>query len=413
VTAAEAKSVGFPLRASLTSEPHRLLFPLGVLLAGLGVLPWIFFALGLTEAYRPIFHSVAFRSMFHPLAEVEGFLSCFAVGCLFTTLPRRTGTSPPAAWQMAVAVGAPLIIVISAALQRWELGQIAWLALIAMATEFWLRRLRSQLGRLLVSVIWVGLALLMGVAGAVLAAAGMSSGEEWFWVHELGRSFLTQGLFTALVLGTAGLLLPTREGRAKPTAAGGLRWALAVHTIGCAVFLASFWIGQFVSLRLGFGLRAAVTLAVTRWLVHTSQMSNPDDARARAARIAMWMLPLGNAAVALAPAVRRGGMHVIYLGCFAMLVLVASTCISSVRRTDRSLHIGPWQLGLGATCLALAVAARILVETDPPNFKLWLGSACVLFVGAMLFVFQGFSDRLVSLFQIDSDEGSLRSDERN
>ncbi len=77
-----------------------MLFPLGVLLAGIGVLPWILFALGLTEAYRPIFHSVVFRSMFHPLAEIEGFLTCFAVGYVFTVMPRRTATAPPARWRL-------------------------------------------------------------------------------------------------------------------------------------------------------------------------------------------------------------------------------------------------------------------------------------------------------------------------
>src|SRR5262249_40206052 len=88
LAAAETRTMTMTLPAALRREPHQLLFPLGVAITGIGVLPWIFFALGLTEVYRPIFHSVVFRSMFHPLAEIEGFLTCFAVGLIFTMLPR-------------------------------------------------------------------------------------------------------------------------------------------------------------------------------------------------------------------------------------------------------------------------------------------------------------------------------------
>jgi drug/metabolite transporter (DMT)-like permease len=127
------------------------------------------------------------------------------------------------------------------------------------------------------------------------------------------------------------------------------------------------------------------------------------------------MLPLGYACAALAPAIRRGGLHVIYLGCFAMLVLVVSTFVAPAQadRPDRSLNTGAWQLGLGGACLALAIAARVLVEMDPLNFKLWLGFACLSFVGAMLLIFRSISERLALLFEVGTDEGSPHRDERN
>ena len=67
-------------------EPYRLLFPLGIVLSWTGVLPWLLFAIGVTDEYRSIFHS---------MAQVQGFLACFAVGFLFTMIPRRTGTAAP------------------------------------------------------------------------------------------------------------------------------------------------------------------------------------------------------------------------------------------------------------------------------------------------------------------------------
>src|SRR5438270_8227167 len=93
-------------------EPYRVLFPLGVLLAWAGVLHWLLFALGMTEEYRSIFHS---------MAQIQGFIACFAVGFLFTMIPRRTGTAAPAPWQMAVAIGAPIATVVCAWFERFAI----------------------------------------------------------------------------------------------------------------------------------------------------------------------------------------------------------------------------------------------------------------------------------------------------
>src|SRR5256885_902829 len=64
----------------LRREPHRLLFPLGALLAWSGVLPWLFFSLGLRKLYAPVIGILVYRSFLHPLAELEGFLTCLAAG---------------------------------------------------------------------------------------------------------------------------------------------------------------------------------------------------------------------------------------------------------------------------------------------------------------------------------------------
>ena len=98
-----------------------MLFPLGVVLAWTGVLHWLLFALGITQEYRSIFHS---------MAQVQGFLACFAVGFLFTMIPRRTGTAAPAPWQMAVAIGAPIATTICAWFESWAIAQIFWLLLL-------------------------------------------------------------------------------------------------------------------------------------------------------------------------------------------------------------------------------------------------------------------------------------------
>src|SRR5438067_5750236 len=104
-------------------EPYLLLFPLGALLAWAGVLPWLLFALGATPLYVPMLEAIGYRAAFHPIAQVEGFLTCFAVGFLFTFVPRRTGTAPPAAWQMILALAAPVAAVVFAWFEWWLAAQ--------------------------------------------------------------------------------------------------------------------------------------------------------------------------------------------------------------------------------------------------------------------------------------------------
>jgi hypothetical protein len=384
-----------------------VLFPLGVLLGGAGVLPWLLFALGLADVYRPIFHSVVFRSMFHPLAEIEGFVGCFAVGSLFAILPRRTSTAPPSAWQVALAFAAPIAITICAAAQKWVVGQVAWLVLIGMVIEFSLRRLRSPAAprRWPEASVWIGLALVVGVIGSVLAGAGEASGKGGFRLHELGRSLLMQGLFGGLALGIAGLLPGGVETGGELPPARRVGWAY-VQALGAALYFASFWVGHLVSLPLGFALRAAVTLGIVFRLVRSPPLSKRLDAPGRAIRTALWMLPLGNAWAALVPESRRAGMHIIYLGCFAVLVLVVSMSFPSPQpdRLAPLPHVTARRLQIGWVWLALALGSRILVEMDPPNFKLWLGLACTSFVIATLFTFQGFAARLVRLLPTGEDE---------
>jgi len=401
----QTRAIPVQRRATPRREPYRVLFPLGVLLAGAGVLPWLLFSLGLADVYRPIFHSVVFRSMFHPLAEIEGFLSCFAVGSLFAVLPRRTGTAPPSVWQIAIAIAAPIAITICAAAQKWVVGQIAWLVLIGMAIEFSLGRLRSSAAprRWPEASVWIGLALFIGAIGSVLASTGEASGKGGFWLHELGRSLLMQGLFGGMALGIAGLLPGVEPGGELPPARKAC-WGY-VHAFGAALYFASFWIGHLVLLPLGFALRAAITLGVVLRLVRSPPLSKAPGASGRAIRTALWMLPLGNAWAALVPESRRAGMHIIYLGCFAVLVLVVSMSFRSPH-PDRNAalpHLSARQLQIGWACLAVALGARILVEMDPPNFKLWLGLACTSFVIATLFTFQGFAAWLVRLLPTEGE----------
>src|SRR6266851_1609298 len=338
-------------------EPYLLLFPLGALLAWAGVLPWLLFSLGATELYRPMFAAIGYRAAFHPVAQVEGFLTCFAVGFLFTFIPRRTGTAPPSPWQMAVALAAPVASVVCAWFERWLLAQISWIALIAVLVGFVVRRARHGSRRI---------------------------PPSFFWLHLVGRGLLLQGLFTGLVLGTFGLLLPAMTRGVDPTSTLPPRaWAYGLHALLAAAFAATFFLEHGLSVPMAYAVRAAITLAVVIGSLEALQHPTLPGLHRRVARFSVWMLPAGYLWVAVAPEYRRAGLHLVFLGCFTALVLAVSTQVG-LSHGDRPgpLRGRPWQLVASCALLVAALVARVLLEVDPPHFHLWLGASAAAFLSA-------------------------------
>src|SRR5256886_436530 len=185
-----------PLSPELSSappgrrDPYPLLFSPGAPLARAGVPPWPFFPLGAPAFSRPMFEAIGYRAAFHPVAQVEGFLTCFAVGFLFTFVPRRPGTAPPAWWQMAVALAAPVVSVVCAWFEQWLPAQISWIALIAVLVGFVVPRTRRGARPIPASFVWVAAGPPMGGAGAPPAGVGAAVGGPAFWLPRVGRGLL-------------------------------------------------------------------------------------------------------------------------------------------------------------------------------------------------------------------------------
>lgn len=339
----------------LRREPYRLLFPLGALLAWAGVLPWLFFALRMRQVYEPVNNVLAYRSFLHPLAELDGFLGCFAAGVLLTAF-----RPAPAGWQVAVAALAPVVSAVCAALGQWELGQVASLLLLAVMLEFTLRRMERPWSP---NLLWIAFGFLMGAGGAALAEIAAAHGQDWFRLHEIGRNLVIQGSFTGLAVAAARVM---RKDDHTP---------VALHLIGGAVFIASFFISRT---HLGFAVRAAVTV----WLalpLRPAWEFGPRNLRRSFAYLALWMLAVGNAWVAIAPQIRRAGLHVIFLGCFTALMLGALFPRSG-EQPAFPLRKLAWAGGL----VALSLVGRVMVELDPTQFHLWMGVSAASFLAATL-----------------------------
>ena len=362
-------------------EPYRVLFPLGAMLAWAGVLHWLLHSVGILPEYKPVFHAIA---------QIQGFMTCFAVGFLFTAIPRRTGTAPPAAWQMAVALIAPPGAVVAAWLERWGLSQAIWMALVLVLIGFAVRRFLSAEAarRPPNSFIWIPLSFAMGIVGSVLIAVGAFRGESWFWLHDLGRLLLLQGMFLGLIVGVGGMVLPlVTRGEAPADAAATRRghWERAGHLLAAFVLLYSFWLENRISQSGGLALRSGLTLVLLlvsggihrlptlagwhRWLVWLSA----------------WMIPAGYALAALFPLRMKAGLHVVFIGGFAMMALSVGMHVTLAHGGYARLVAGRlWQVPVCGSLLVVAMALRALCDFDPERFFLWLGAAAASFLLATI-----------------------------
>lgn len=358
-------------------QPYRLFFPLGLLLAWAGVGHWLLHGLGFLEDYRPVFHAIA---------QIQGFMICFALGFLYTAVPRRTGTPPPNLLELAVAIIAPVGITVSAWYQRLALSQLFWLLLVATVLVFLIRRFVSRGAgrRPPASFVWVPIAFLMGMGGSLLIGAYGILGEEHYGLHELGRLLLLQGMFLGLILGLGPMVFPllTRGESSKDLELGPRGFAiLAGHLLAACILAASFWIETEVSLRWGFGLRGGlvgVLLVVSAGLLRRPSL--PGWHR-HLVWLAAWMIPLGYVLAGVFPMQKKAGLHVVFIGGFALLTLSVGLHVLLAHGGHERLVRGrPWQVPAFAGLLLVSLVSRWMVDLRPEWFQQWLAISASTFL---------------------------------
>jgi uncharacterized protein involved in response to NO len=362
--------------AGLHRDPWRLFFPVAVLLGWAGVLHWLFHGLGVTERYDAVFHATA---------QIQGFMTCMALGFLFTFIPRRTATAPPSSVVLAAGLTGPIAAALAAWWGHWALAQASWASAIAVVTVFVGRRvLNPDAARRVPGVfLWVPVALLAGVAGAALVAIAAALGpqeEPELWL--LGRGLLLQGFVTALVVGVGGTMLPTlTRGEPGPNVTSRAWTGLLGQATAAIVFLASFPLEIYVDPRLGFAIRALVAGGV---LASAARLWRPPSApglHRRLIWIAAWLLPLGYLAAAIDPAQRSAALHLVFIGSFALMALSVSLHVALSHGGHPERLTGrPWQAWVLGLSLLAAVVFRCLVGADPARLKVWL----VLAAGSFL-----------------------------
>jgi uncharacterized protein involved in response to NO len=360
-------------------EPHRLLFPLGAALGVVAVLP---FACGGAGGGA--------LALFHSVAQIQGFLTCFVVGFLLTLVPRHTGTPPAAAWEVWSALALPAVAVLCAWMGDPVLASWLWLVLVAVVLAFTLARLRARGARerLVPVLLWVPLSIGAGALGAVLVAGGAALPlPHAFHAWTVGRGLLVQGFVTGLVLGIGGYLLPeVTRGESPPRPVDGARRRRSawVHCTAAAAFFGSFPAELVAGPRLGFGVRAAIAAAVLLGSGRIHRLPLLPGLHRRLMWLAAWLVPVGFAIGAASPRFRGAALHVLFVGGFAQITLAVSTHVVLWREGRQP--AGAWSavaVRAMAALLAAAFTARIVATVDLRHVADWLGVAAYAFCAAV------------------------------
>lgn len=344
-------------------EPHRLLFPLGAVLGLVAVLPF---------AWRS--GGGGSLALFHSVAQIQGFLTCFVVGFLLTFVPRHTRTAPAAGWEVSSALALPPVAVLSAWIGDAVFASWMWLALLSIVMAFTLNRLwaRPASVQLVPVLLWVPVSMAAGAVGAVLVAGGSGiqlGNTRGAWL--VGRGLLVQGFVTGLVLGIGGYLLP-QVTRGEPPPDGGAdparrRRSAALHAAAAVAFFGSFPLELVSASRIGFGLRALVTGAV---LLGSARIHRPPilpGLHRRLMLLAAWLVPLAYSFGALAPGFRGAALHVLFVGGFAQITLAVSAHVV-LWRDDRP-RFAAWS-GV-AICAMAALLAAAFGSLRPSTADTW------------------------------------------
>jgi uncharacterized protein involved in response to NO len=337
----------------LRREPYRVFFPLGIVLAGAGVLPWLLFARGALSVWPGVPHA---------LTMAQGFFLAVAIGFLGTMLPRRTGTAPLAVRTLVLlALG---VIVAAGALLTGEvvLGEAAYAATLVGLALVAARRFPPDRPA---SFVFLPLAFVLGAIGAALVAAGALAP---------GRTLVAQGVMLPLVLGMAPVLTPIILGTRAPAARA---YPVAAALLG-ASFLVDVWLPTAALL---------VRAAVCTWVLVDAGALAPavrTGVHRAAYRLALLLVPTGLLAAALVPARRIALLHVTYGGGFALLI-VAVTMHVTLHHGGRAALADRWPAGAVVAVVATvaAVAVRACLETFGAHYVDALLAAAALWLVAV------------------------------
>lgn len=361
-------------------EPYRLFFPLGVLLAWAGILHWLLLSLGYLEEFKSVFHS---------LVQIQGFLGCFAVGFLFTAIPRRTGTQSPATWEVVLGAICPVGTTVAAWYDKLAVSQVFWAALLVMLILFAIRRFRSSTAtrRPPNSFVWVPMALLMGLSGTVfMVVYGIAAarGEEaWHW-HQWGRLFILQGVFLGLIMGLGGMILPLITcGDAPPDARSSDRWVRLLHLLLVLALVSTFAVEVYGDDSLAFALRGLLVLLVLVLGARIWRLPQKPGWHRWLVWLSAWAIPFGYLLAAAMPPYAQIGLHVVFITGFALMALSVGLHVTLAHGGRADLvHGRSWQVLVYGFLILLAVVFRGLATYNPERQPLWLGSAAVMFLTA-------------------------------
>ena len=299
------------------ANPYRALFPLGILLAFLGALPWLFFNLGWLSYYPNVDHA---RIM------VMGFFMSFVCGFLMTAVPKMARTFPARPIEVGLAV---LLILLQTIVSLGHLSQISIFVGIAQFVALMVFlgvRFGKRGQNPPTSFLFVPIGILSGLAGFLLLAFSdqlPNSGIKY------GQMLLYQAFLLNPIVGLGARLVPVLSrapGALDPTQQG--KRSINSYLLPALLLNLSFPVEAFASVTFGILLRFGV---LTYFLLKEFQLfSKPLEPSWLGInlKIASLFLAVPYILIAIFPAYSIHLLHFVFLGGFGLITLMISVRVT-------------------------------------------------------------------------------------
>lgn len=366
----------------LARHPYRALFPLGWFLSLWALAPWVLFWMQTGVAYPVLTHS---------LILIEGALTTFAAGFLFTMFPRRLDAPAPNRLQLGLILTIPIAHAFLAWRQEFVWAHALFAVVALMLMEFSATRVFGSRGARTgpAAFLWVPFGFVCGAAGAILQAIGLfSPGTLPAELLRFGHLLLTQGLFLSLVMGVGAMFVPLtshKEASKDVTLTEDPNRRRLGHACGAAGLLLGFLLEAFGSPQLGRLTAAISILLVLILAARFHRLPAVAGTQRRLIWIATWCLPLGLAIAAAFPERPHLGLHLVFLGGLFLLTLSVALHVGLAHAGGQELVQRPvFSIRLFGALTFAALACRLIAEYAVAERFGWLALAAALAMLALV-----------------------------
>ncbi len=374
------------------NNPAGLLFILSGILACASVFHWPLAAFS---------SDVPHRDVYHMITSVQAFLTCLIAAFYFSRLQDSDKSNSVHSLKFILVVLTASGTAITAWLrylvpQEIMLGvsELCWLVLaltLAFSAFPGLSLMRKETP-LNSSLVWIPIALIFGITGAVMVSTYSSvfvmTGNKIRWLVFLGRGYLLQCMFLAVIMAAAPVVLPrilaSEKFNSQP-----LSKEMSSPVILAVLLALSIPLELWVSYASGMWMRALLAYFTVVHVCRLWHLPGRKSPLSWCIWISAWLIPAGYAVAALSPAYRLTGLHIVFIGGFTMgpLSFALSRMIDGdtvlKQRFDRVLPVGMY-----AALLILSLILRSMSDaTDCTRIFSWGYSALTYIIGIMIWIY--------------------------
>ena len=373
------RAVAAPARRALNycEEPFRIFFPIGALLALLGVSLWPLYYAGAIAEYPSILHA---RLL------IEGFMASFIVGFLGTAGPRITSAPHFTRAEVLTLLTLDLLAAGLHCGGAYRAADFLFASCLAVFVFILGKRFAQRADSPPPNFALVALGLLNGIAGALLLA--LHEDRLYALPYRIGASLLEQGFVLLPILGVGPYLLARllNVSRADSLPESGVlprgwlpRAGFAV-TIGLTID-ATFVAEAFGWVTAAHWLRAGAVLVylVTR-MPRRGRSFLGDCMRTGLATVVLALV-----VESIWPQYRLGALHILFIGGFSFILFTVSIRVIFGHSGNAPLFEKrlPFFVMAGAF-IFLALISRFVAEIAPAARTVHLIAAALSWMIALL-----------------------------